>query len=152
MSWLTITVDTLKTRNAGAEVTALQESALGDGQTDPVVEIIQMVTDEVRGYIATANIPLGAGATIPSKLLLAAINRIRFEAATRLPGGSMLDDDRRSANDAAVRLLERVADGKFAVEEPTTEDDEDIATSKSGCSVVAKPTRKPSTRDDYSGL
>lgn len=127
MAWTTLTVETLKTRNAGAEITALQESALADGQSDPVPEIIAMVIDEVRGYIATAEIPLGAASTIPSKLVLAAINRIRFEAATRLPGGSLLDDDRRAANTAAVKLLERVADGKYAVEEPETEDTETIA-------------------------
>lgn len=151
MAWTSITIETLKTRNAGAEVEALRSAALADGQADPVPEIIQMVVDEVRGYIAAANVSLGEGATIPSKLLLAAINRIRFEAATRMPGGSLLDDDRRSSNTAAVRLLERVSEGKFTVEEPTTVEDEAIARTSSGMSVVAKPTRTE-TKDSFSGL
>lgn len=124
MSWTTITVETLKTRNAGAEVTALQASALADGQADPIPEIISMVVNEVRGYVSAGGSNLGAGETVPGRLLLAAINRIRFEAATRLPGGSLLDADRRKANDAAVSLFERVADQKFTVEEPAELSDE----------------------------
>jgi hypothetical protein len=150
MSWLTITVETLKTRNAGAEVTALQESALADNQPDPVLEIIQMVVDEVRGYIPPT-IPLGAGATVPSKLLLATINRIRYEAATRLPGGALLDDDRRAANTAAVTLLERVADGRFTVEEAETVDSEVRGAGASGIRIVAKPT-SVETKNSYIGL
>jgi hypothetical protein len=124
MSWTTITIETLKTRNAGAEVTALQESALGDGQSDPVLEVIQQVVDEVRGYVDAGGFSLGAGATVPGRLLLAAVNRIRFEAATRLPGGALLDQDRREANSQAIALLQRVADGKFSIEAPETVSDE----------------------------
>ena len=151
MAWLTITVETLKTRNAGAEVTALQEAALADGQNDPVPEVIQMVVDEVRGYVAAAGLPLGEGATIPSKLLLATINRIRFEAATRFPGGVLLDEDRRAANNAAVRVFERVADGKFAIEEPTTESEEELANPAGAISIVQKPSRTVK-KTDFAGL
>lgn len=153
MAWQEITVETLKTRNAGAEVTALQESALADGQADPVLQIIRMVTDEVRGYCAAGGITLGEGDTVPSRLVLAAINRIRYEAATRIPGGALLDADRRAANDAATRLLERVADGKFTVEEPETADAEVSAGGKSGISIVRKPAASDTlTKTDFAGL
>jgi hypothetical protein len=151
MSWTTITIETLKTRNAGAELTALQESALADGQPDPVTELIEMVVDEVRGYIAGAGVTIGAGSTVPSRLVLAAINRIRYEAATRLPGGALLDDDRREANRQAIELLKRVAAGGFGIEEPETETDEISSGSKSGITIVQKPTRV-SMRDDFAGL
>jgi hypothetical protein len=151
MSWTTITVATLKSRNAGAEVTALSESALADDQPDPVPEIIAMVVNEVRGYISAAGITLQAGETVPGRLVLAAINRIRYEAATRLPGGAMLDDDRRESNRAAVSLLESVAAKRFAVEEASTADSESTARSDGGISVVAKPTRTQ-TAADFQGL
>ena len=144
MSWTTITVETLKTRNAGAEVTALQESAIADGQADPVVEIIQQVVDEVRGYIDAGGLSLGVEGTVPRRLVLAVINRIRYEAATRLPGGALLDDDRREANRQAVALMQRVADGKFFVEAPAVESEE---VSGAALPSITKPTLAFSDQD-----
>lgn len=39
---------------------------------------------------------------------------------------SLLTEVRKKENDAAIELLERVADGKFAIEEPVTESEESI--------------------------
>lgn len=144
MSWTTITVETLKSRNAGAEVTALQESAIADGQNDPVVEIIQQVVDEVRGYIDAGGFTLGSGSTVPSRLVLATINRIRFEAATRLPGGALLDQDRRDANIQAIALLQRVASGKYSVETPETASTE---TSGTATPRITIPTHQFADQD-----
>ena len=124
MAWQTITTTDVKTRLAGAEVTALQESALAAGQTDPFPEIIDGAVDEVRGYIAASGRILEAGATIPSRLRDTTLALIRHRCATRLPGKTFLTDDRVREYQDAIRLLERVADGKFAVEEAVTADTE----------------------------
>ena len=124
MAWISITTDDVKTRLAGAEVTALQSAALAAGQTDPLPEIIAQVVDEVRGYVAAAGATLGAAGTIPQKLLSAALAIIRYRICTRLPVKSFLNEDRVRENDAALRLLEKVADRKFLVEEPTVADTE----------------------------
>lgn len=124
MAWIAIDTDDVKTRLAGAEVTALQSSALASGQADPLPEIVTQVVDEVRGYIAAGGFALEEGSKIPSKLLSAALAIIRYRCATRLPVKSFLTEDRVRENEAAIRLLERVSDGKFAVEEPVTEEDE----------------------------
>lgn len=126
MAWQSLTTDDVKTRLAGAEVAALQSAALASGQTDPIPDIITAVVDEVRGYIAAGGITLGAAGTIPSKLVSAALAIVRYRVCTRLPVKSLLTEDRVRENEAAIRLLERVADGKFAVEEPTTADTEAI--------------------------
>jgi hypothetical protein len=154
MAWITITVETLKTRNAGAEVTALQESSLADGQSDPIPDIIAMVVDEVRGYCAAGNVTLAEGNTVPDRLLLHAINRIRYEAATRLPGGVLLDDDRRNSNAAAVRVFERVADRKFVVEAAVVADSETNAavTTPSAASEDPPQGARQFTRDDQDGI
>lgn len=120
MSWQTITTDLVKTRLAGPEVSALQTAALASGQTDPLPEIVTQVVDEVRGYVSAGGYTLGTGATVPSKLLSATLAIIRYRLSTRLPVKSLITEDRKNENDAAIRLLERVADGKFAVEEPET--------------------------------
>lgn len=128
MSWITLSVTDVKAKLAGAELTALQTAALASGQSDPVVEIIAEVTNEVRGYVAAcARNTLGAGATIPDKLKSAALAMIRYRSATRLPVKSFLTADRVSENEAAVRLMEQVAKCMFAIEEPTTASDEVIA-------------------------
>lgn len=132
MAWITITTDDVKTRLSGPELTALQTVALSDGQSDPLPEIVSQVVDECRGYVAAcASNTLGDGETIPEKLLGAALAMIRYRLATRLPTKRLLTDERVDENKGAVRLLERVADCKFAIEEPETpEADEKISSPK----------------------
>ena len=126
MPWIPITEAMVRTRLAGAELNALQNAALGDNQTDPLPEIVAQVVDEVRGYVAAGGVTLGAGSTIPSKLQSATLAIIRYRLATRLPVKSFLTEDRKTENADALRLLNRVADGKYAVEEPTDPDAESI--------------------------
>jgi phage gp36-like protein len=124
MAWQTVTDSDIVTRLAGAEIDALRETALADDQSDPVPEIVDQVVEEVRGYVAAGGYTLGAGATIPGKLLSAALAICRFRAATRLPTEAFLTESRKTEYRDAVRLLERVADGKFAIEEPAEASDE----------------------------
>ena len=147
MSWSAITATEVKTRLTGAELTALQTVALASGQTDPLVEIIEQVVDEVRGYIsANTSNTLGASGTVPSKLISAALAIIRYRLCTRLPVKSLLTEDRVKENKAAIRLLEQVAAGKFAIEDPNSGD-------RSGVSIeqASTPTRN-ATRTKLAGL
>ncbi len=128
MSWITLTTDDVLTKWAGPELEAAQTAALASGQSDPIPEIIAQVIREIRGYVAACSRnTLGDGATIPDELLGEAITRIRYEAATRLPGGALLDDDRRAANTAAVAKLREVAACRFSLEQPATESAEVIS-------------------------
>lgn len=124
MAWISITEADVQSRLAGAELAALKTAALADGQTSPLTEVCEHVVDEIRGYVAAcARNTLGEGATIPQKLLSAALAMIRFRLATRLPRFP-LDENRRRENDQALHLLEQVAACRFAVEEPETAEDE----------------------------
>lgn len=120
MSWNIITTDQVKTRLAGAELTALQSAALANGQADPLPEIITQVVDEVRGYIVAGGFSLETGTTVPSKLVGATLDIIRYRLVTRLPARGLLTDERKEEYKNALELLKRVADGGFSVEEPTT--------------------------------
>lgn len=120
MSWQTLSVDNVKTRLTGPELSALQSAALASGQEDPLPEIITTVVDEVRGYISAGGHTLETGTTVPSKLVSASLAIIRYRLATRLPVKSLLDENRIREYQDAVKLLERVADGRFAIEEPVT--------------------------------
>ena len=126
MAWISITETDVQTRLAGAELSALKTAALADGQTNPLTEIIEQVVDEIRGYVAACERnTLGEGTTIPQKLLATALAMIRFRLSTRLPG-FRVDENRRSENEQAIRLLERVAACRFANEEPEEEATETV--------------------------
>jgi phage gp36-like protein len=149
MAWQSVTTAEIKTRLTGAEVTALQTAALASGQTDPLPDIVTQVVGEVRGYVAAGGYTLGTGETVPSTLYSATLAIIRYRIATRLPVKAILTQDRKDENDAAIRLLERVADGKFAVEEPTTASEETLG-SPSPSFVTGKTLTMQ--RDDQDGI
>ncbi len=141
MSWITITEAYVQTKLAGAELIALKTSALASGQSDPVAEIITQVTNEIRGYVAANHEnTLGAAGTIPEKLLSAAVAIIRFRSATRLPVKTFLTDDRVREYEAAIRLLERVADAKFSIEDPVS-GEESVGAIEQTSAPVRRATR-----------
>lgn len=121
MAWITLTENDVVTKLSAPELAALKTAALQTEQTDPLPEVIAQVVSEVRGYVAACerNV-LGTGSTIPDELLGAAINRIRFELATRLPVRSLLTEERVKANDQAITLLRDAAACRFLVTAPET--------------------------------
>ena len=120
MSWQTINADSLKEKLTGPEVSALQTAALSAGQDNPIPNIITRVVDEVRGNIAAGGFSLETGTTVPSKLVDAALTMIAWRSALRLNVKLILSSDRSDEYKNALKLLERVADGRFAIEEPVT--------------------------------
>jgi len=150
MAWILITIDRVKAQLAGAELDALQTSALADGQSDPLPEIIGHVVQMVRGYVAAhpENV-LGAGDTIPDELAGAALALIRRSAASRLPGSPFDSEIRAAEARAAERLFERVADGRYQIAQPANADP--VEKSGGGATVV---TSRPNiaTREHTDGL
>ena len=111
--------------------------------------MIEQVILEIRGYVAgCASNELGDGATIPDELKGAAISRIRFELATRLPVASLLTEDRRTANANAISLLKDVARCAFRIVPPETVTDDPVA---SPTPRITEKCRKYS-RDDADGM
>lgn len=149
MAWISITEQDVESRLSGPELAASKSLALAPGQSGVLAEIIAQVVGEARGYVAAhASNTLGLGETLPQKLLGSALAMIRYRLATRLPVKSLLTDDRVKENDAAIRLMERVADGKYSVEEPTTAETEAAAAPYTSASSVTRSF----TRDLQSGM
>lgn len=150
MSWITITPELILGKFAGAEDEAARSAALATGQADPVPDLIEQITREVRGYVAACGRnQLGPAGTIPDELLGAALNRLRFEMAGRLPGGSLMDEDRRTANANALSMLRDVAACRIAVVQPDTVSPEVV----SGAAVqVATKTTRVATREKMRGI
>jgi hypothetical protein len=150
MSWIAITEAKVIAKLSGPEIAAMKTAALQAAQANPLTEIIEQVTLEIRGYVAncTRN-KLGDGATIPDELLGAAVSRIRFELATRLPVASLLTEDRRSANANALTLLRDVAACRFSIVQPETPDEDQAG--GPAVQTVSTTTRRYG-RDKLSGL
>ena len=127
--WIAITEPSFKGGVAltAPELNLARTTLLPSGVTDRLTDAIANVTNEVRGYCSSPKArragapPLGPEGTIPDELLTAAISRITYELCRALPGKVMLTDQRTTANENALALLERVADGAFGIAPPETE-------------------------------
>lgn len=121
MAWRAITEADLVTKISGAELEGYRGAALAASQPDPVQPAIDQVVAEVRGYIAAnaANSLDPDTATIPERLIGAAISRIIIQIMSRA-GGSVMDpnDVRRKAAADALELLKNVASAQFAIDPP----------------------------------
>jgi len=120
--WITISSSDLVTAKAAVLVEQLQETALGDGQSDPTPEIITEVVARIRMEIAGGGkTTLSAdGTRIPPSLKSLALRMVLRQAQSRLNavGALPLSEDERKEWDKDERLLERIAKGEITVETP----------------------------------
>jgi hypothetical protein len=150
MSWIPLTETEVITKLSGPEISAMKTAALQAAQVNPLPGIISQVILEIRGYVAACQRnQLGDGETIPDELQGAAISRIRFELATRLPVASLLTEDRRTANANALTLMRDAAACRFLIVQPATAAADQAA--GPAVQLVSSTTRK-ATREKLSGL
>ena len=100
MSWSAITESDVKAALNNAELEKYR-SIIEDGQADPLQPIIDMVTEEVRGYVRTRYIVAAAG--VPVALKRSALDIIIYELAKRVITDTA--SNRKGAADDAVTLL-----------------------------------------------
>ena len=129
----------LLTQISGPELEAIRAAALGTGQVDPIQPTLDLVTREVRGYVAAcANNTLGAAGTLPDELIAhtvaLAIMRIMPRAA-----GLVIGESREKAAEAARAVLRDVAGCRMALEQPATASTE----------VIGAPSPSVTARDRY---
>jgi phage gp36-like protein len=121
MSWTAPTVNDLKTRLAGPELTALSNAAKATGQADPTQEILTRAIDECRGYLAARpDSDMGPAGTLPLQVHGACLDLARYRLCTRLPVASLLTDARYNEYKDALTLLHDVQAGRCIVEAPDT--------------------------------
>jgi hypothetical protein len=121
--WTVLTPDLILSKLSAPELAAMRRAATGAGQADPLGEVLAQVTREVRGFVAAcADNRLGPEGAIPDELLGAAINRVRFELATRLPVESLLTEARKEANRDALSILRDTAACRFRIVPPPEAD------------------------------
>lgn len=150
MAWRAITEADLLQRISGDELEALRAAALGTTQEDPVASHIDQTTELVRGYIgACSQNTLGPEGTLPERLILPACDLLVVDVGSRVAGMLIdLNETRKEARKAAVRLLENVAACRFAIEKPETAGED--SPSPPGPSMYTRA--KQFTRADQDGI
>lgn len=86
--------------------------SLSSGQADPLLPILETVTNEVRGYVARVAVLDGFG--VPVSLVSAAVDIAVWRLAKRLQSESVAQ--REPAADKAYERLQAVAAGEIAVD------------------------------------
>lgn len=147
--WRAITETDVVTQISGAELDALREAVLADGQDDPVQPCIDDVTAEVLGYVAASGAELDSDTSkVPDRLIGAAVSKIIILIMTRA-AGTMIDPEgaRAKAADKANTLLRDVAAKRFSITDPESGSE----ASQGGATVVNKRTPRVS-RDNLKGF
>lgn len=146
MSWQTITIADLKDRKVAALVEALQASALGTGQTDPVPAIISSVTATIRANIRSCarNVLDADATTIPGDLFDLGCRMVLVAAKGRLE--IELTQDERDQKRSDERTLERIAACDLAVQVTTNPETTQSIAATSGTPRLSGETRKFSRR------
>lgn len=150
MSWRTITEADVLTKMSSPELEAFRATAIADGQADPITAAITSVSELVRGYVASnpSNDLDAVADTVPVRLIPAAVDILVVDIPARAAGTQIDPDDARSkAKAQAIKLLERVADDKFAIEDPVT----GTESSSCGATVVGQRTARV-TPDNLRGF
>ena len=120
MAWRAITEGDLLQKISGSELEALRAAALSSSQDDPVQTQIDLTTDMVRGHIAAAGIDLDPDnpAYLPERLIGPACDVIILDVMTRAAGTVIDPEDQRRENaEQARKLFERVAEGKYSIDD-----------------------------------
>jgi hypothetical protein len=117
-NWIPITIADLKDAKLAALVVALQEKALGDGQTDPTPRLTQAVVDRIRRKIASCpqNQLDADPTTIPAGLKTMVVDLVYAEMKGRLE--EPLTNDEKDAIREHSQDLNRIAECKDVVEQP----------------------------------
>jgi len=138
-NWITIAVTDLNDYLVAAQVNALRTAALASGQADPFTNVMRDVIAEVRFKIQScpANKLSATAYTIPPELKKTACYLILESMQNRIPA-LKLTEDQKGQVDRAVAQLNRIADCRDKITQPTDPIGTD-ATASSTPSIIAKP-------------
>lgn len=123
--WRTLTENDILQSVTGAERDAIQSAATSPGQPLPVASVILTAVHDARGRIAAyRGNTLAEGDTVPETLVHHVVAIIRWRLLTRLPTDRLATEPRKLEYQEALKALESVAAGRYAIESPSTPDDE----------------------------
>ena len=115
MSWVTLSTTDVLAAFSAPEKAAYDAAAAADN----MAAIVADVAEEVRGYVGVkASLPTGS--TIPARLVSTAVAVARYRFLASLPSQRLITDARQREYNDALRRLQSVASGTFAIDDATT--------------------------------
>ncbi len=151
MAWITLNAALAEDRMA--EFSAIKDAAISETQdADDIIDrCCARTAARVQGYVAAhAKNTVGAGGTIPEELEEAALALLVPHIIGRIPAlNYLMDDTRKTAQADAVKLLEQVARGLFAVSQPVNPADDQL--NGGGVDLISAPPRQ-FTKQKMKGL
>ena len=115
MAWITPTEQDLAGTLSQREIDAFRASPAASMAADPVADTLAAATDLARGYCrSNGNLRMGPAGTIPRSLLSPVLDVAAFNVLKRLP--VPVNEDRRRAQEEAMRILRDVAEGRTTPE------------------------------------
>jgi hypothetical protein len=146
MAWKRIYEADLLIQISGDELEAIRAAALAENQADPVIETIDQVSREVRGFVAAcaANSLDRDKLKIPDELIGHAVALIVPRLCARVAGLAIdREKERKAAADRAMHVLQAVAACKFAIVQTETPTEEEV-----GAAEPRFPTTERTRRFD----
>jgi len=148
MAWISPTTTALITEGKlmDAEYARLSTVQLADGSTaEEVLDLTKArVIASMRGYIGVkCSGRMGEPGTLPDELYDAFLSLwvVQFLGRLGAAGKPFISDTRRADAEAATKLLERVANGTFALSLPAEISTETPTSGNSGAELIAAPRR-----------
>jgi len=119
MSWRAITEDDVRSAISAAEDRTFRQHQVAEGQTDPLLEIIDQVTLDFREAIRSnsANQLDATDGTLPRGSIRHAVAIIRHRLLTRF-NVSEVTEARMAEYREATRYLDAIAEGRRRIEQP----------------------------------
>ncbi len=150
-AWITVVVGDLSHYLAASAMTALRESALGGGQSDPFTEHMPSVIATVRAYIqgCERNVLSETANSIPRSLKQVTCLMIIEAMQGRLPGVSLTESQQKML-ERGVKMLEAIAACDIPVANP--EDPEESTAQIGPDPYLISSTEQITSREQMSGL
>lgn len=149
--WITLSEEDLNDYLVGAKMNALRTAALATGQSDPFEAIMPDIAQRIRLKIASCarNRLSATQHSIPPELKWVAAYLIIEAMQGRIPS-LRLSDDQKAQIAEARKQLDRIADCKDVVSDPS--DPESSVAQQSGGIALVSSTTRTSTRESMNGL
>jgi hypothetical protein len=148
--WVVITVDDLADYLVGAQLAALRQAALAQGQTDPFTRIMQDRCNYIRNRISKRISISATPHAVPPELKTCACLLIIEAMSVRLSIAINLDEDQARMVRQAYRDLDIAATDEFPVSLP--DDPIDPPVQQGGHGVIVKKPKRLASREQTKGL
>ena len=119
--WLTLTASHLQSRIAAAEYNAFTAALISSGQSDPVPQLLNHVSERIRQAVRSGGkVALGAAGMIPASLIDCGLSIAKYRLFGRVSSMKRFAELAKDDNDQALDELKAVAKGELVPEAPST--------------------------------